>query len=48
MQQALENLERARRQAEVLVHSTSYQALQTEKNWQETSALRSYCESGQW
>jgi hypothetical protein len=31
MQQASENLEHARRRAEVLVRSMSYQALQTEK-----------------
>jgi hypothetical protein len=32
MQQALENLEHARRQAEVLARSTSYQDLKMEKN----------------
>jgi hypothetical protein len=37
MQQALENLDHERKQAEVLARSTSYQALQMEKNWQETT-----------
>jgi hypothetical protein len=36
MQQASENLEHERRQAEVPARSTSYQALQTEKNQRET------------
>jgi hypothetical protein len=43
MQQASENLEHNRRQAEVLAHSTSHQALQTEKNHQETTIQQSYC-----
>jgi hypothetical protein len=48
MQQASENLEHARRQAEVLARSTSYQALQMEKIGKKLQYYKAIVESGQW
>jgi hypothetical protein len=48
IQQALENLEHKRRQAEVLARSTSYQALRTEKIGKKLRYNEAIVESGQW
>jgi hypothetical protein len=49
MQRASENLEHKQRQAEeVLVRSTSYQALQTEKNGKKLQYYEAIVESWLW
>jgi hypothetical protein len=49
MEQALENLKHARRQAEVVARSTSYQALQTgNKFGKKLGYYAAIVESGQW
>jgi hypothetical protein len=48
MQQASENLKHKRWQAEVLTHSTSYQALKAEKIGEKLRYNKAIVESGQW
>jgi hypothetical protein len=48
MQQASESFEYKRRQAEVIVHSTSYQALRTKKNGKKLQYYKAIVESWMW